>query len=93
MLQNELEANLPQGYLNTATDIHTLAYGFVAEVRALPQPLKDEVRTAFALSLRAVWRTLLGMSAAGLLASSLMKALPLQTETDENWGMDEAKIS
>lgn len=40
---------------------------------------------AFATSLRAVWEVLLAISSLGLVASLLMKALPLHSAVDDKW--------
>jgi hypothetical protein len=45
------------------------------------------VQNAFADSLKILWFVLLGISAAGLLSSLLMKEVELQTMTDERWGL------
>ena len=53
--------------------------------------LRYRVQVAFADSVRVLWYTLIGVSALGLAVSLLMKELPMQTTTDENWGLKDKK--
>ncbi|KAJ7210523.1 iron permease [Mycena pura] len=92
VLQNELATRLPPAFLaqlpgHGGTQI---AFQVIPSIRGLPVPLKDEVRHAFAGSLRVLWNVLVGVSGAGLLASLLMKHLPLHTSVDARWGRDDA---
>lgn len=54
----------------------------------LPEPLRSEVRTAFATSIRNIWYTCIGLSALGLLLALPSKGLELAIVTDENWGLN-----
>jgi hypothetical protein len=88
VLQNSLQHDLPADFLRLFPSAHDLAYGAVTEVANLAQPLKQEVKSAFAHSLRRVWITLLALSCLGLISSFPMKALPLHTDLDGRWGVD-----
>lgn len=79
-------------FLDLFPDTHDLAYGAVTQVRGLSQPLKSEVQAAFAASLQKVWTALLGMSSVGLVFSLFMKALPLHTDVDTNWGLKSTEM-
>jgi len=57
----------------------------------MDEALRQDVRTAFADSLRVVWQVLIGVAGIGFLSSLAMKHLPLHTNTDENWGLEERK--
>ena len=50
-------------------------------------------RVAFAESIDVVWQVFIGIAAIGLLACPLMKGLPLHTEVDRKWGLEENKPS
>ncbi|KAJ3810408.1 iron permease [Lentinula lateritia] len=89
VLQNELQSQLPSSFLASLDQGVELAYAIIPQVSFLDQPLKDEVRSAFAKSLIALWQTMTGIAGLGLLSSLIMKALPLQQTTDENWGLHE----
>jgi hypothetical protein len=51
----------------------------------MEEPLRTEVKVAFADSLRVFFQVLIGITALGLLASTFMKGLPLHTRTDRQW--------
>lgn len=55
----------------------------------MEEPLRTEVRNAFAGSLQTLWRVSIGLSGLGLLVSLGMKGLPLHTAVDGNWGLKE----
>lgn len=58
-------------------------------IGSLEQPLRDEVKAAFADSLRVCWETLTGIAGLGLLVSLVMKGLPLHTQMDKRWGVED----
>lgn len=66
-----------------------VAYSVIPQIRDLPQPLKDDVREAFAQSLSVVWKAVAGLCAAGFVSSLLMRGLPLHTVTDKAWAPKE----
>ena len=67
----------------------SIAYSIIPVIPTLEQPLRSQVEDAFAESLVVVWRVMVGIAALGLLASLLMKGLPLHTQVDESWGMED----
>ncbi|KAJ3871631.1 major facilitator superfamily domain-containing protein [Lentinula edodes] len=88
VLQNQLTTRLPSAFLAEFPGGTQIAFEVIPSVRNLPQPLKDEVRHAFAASLQVLWNVLSGISGLGLLVSLLMEHLPLHTSVDANWGRD-----
>ena len=70
-----------------------IAYAAIPAIGALEEPLRGEVREAFARSLRVVWLTMVGMSGAGLLSVVLMREVPMQRMTDETYGLDAGEKS
>jgi hypothetical protein len=54
-------------------------------------PLEDEVRDAFAASLRVVWIVLLALAGAGWVCVWGVKEMTLHTKKDERWGLEEGK--
>ena len=88
VLQNELKTRLPTSFSVNFPQGTAIAYSIIPLIRTLPEPLKTEIRVAFAESLRVVWQVLIGISAVGLIASLAMKRLPLHTEVDEKWGIE-----
>ena len=55
----------------------------------LEEPLQTQVREAFADSLAVVWRVMIGIAGMGFLSSLAMKSLPLHTQVDEKWGLEQ----
>ncbi|KAJ6456450.1 major facilitator superfamily domain-containing protein [Mycena sanguinolenta] len=88
VLQNVLQRRTP-GSSPCASSSTNLVYSIIPCVATLPEPLKDEVRAAFADALQTIWRIMIGISGAGLLFSLLMKPFPLHTTKDENWALRE----
>ncbi|KAJ7312393.1 iron permease [Mycena albidolilacea] len=91
VLQNELGKRLPLAFSVQFPQGTAIAYSIIPLIRTLPEPLKSQIQVAFADSLRVVWQVLLGVSAAGFLISLAMKRLPLHTEVDKKWGIDDPK--
>ncbi|KAA1466884.1 MFS general substrate transporter [Dentipellis sp. KUC8613] len=91
VLQNGLQKNLPAEFTGQLTESTQIAYAVIPQISDLPQPLKDEVRRAFAASVRVIWQLLTGVSGMGFLVSLVMKGLPLHTSTDEEWSMQDGK--
>lgn len=56
-----------------------------------PEPLKTEVRVAFADSLRRVWQVSIGIAGLAFLASLFIQNLALATETNSEWGLGERR--
>jgi hypothetical protein len=77
VLQNELSKRLPPALLAKISGPTDLAYALIPTIKTFEEPLRTEVRVAFADSLRVVWEVIAGIGALGLVVSLLMKALPL----------------
>jgi hypothetical protein len=97
VLQNALATRLSAA-LSTLPSNTTSAFGdsasamqlsFIPLISGLPEPQRILVRAAFADSLREVWKVVVGVSTAGLVASAFMKELPLHLHTDEKWAMQD----
>ena len=58
MLQNQLRARLPRAFLATLPRGVEISYAAITQVRALGEPLKGEVRAAFAGALEKLDRAL-----------------------------------
>jgi hypothetical protein len=84
---NQMAKNLPAAFLSQLPGGAASSFAAIKTVQALPEPLKMEVQVAFADSLKAVWYVLIGMSCLGLAISFAIKSLPLETTTDETWGI------
>lgn len=67
-----------------------ISYAIIPQIPNLPEPLRSQVRAAFASSIQNIWYTGIGLSALGLLLTLPAKALVLAVVTDENWAIDRA---
>ncbi|KAI0326036.1 iron permease [Cubamyces sp. BRFM 1775] len=83
-LPSSFTAGLPQGV--------QIAYAAIPQIPALHEPLRTEVRAAFADATQLIWRIMAGISGAGLLSCLLMSEIRLREDSlDEKWGLkDEA---
>ena len=86
VLTNQLHKKLPAAFL--------AAHGASAEaaipyITTLAEPLRHEVRVAYAESLQTVWYVMVGIAGLGLVSVFMMKSLPLTVEVDERWGLEE----
>ncbi|KAH8101198.1 Mfs1.2 [Cristinia sonorae] len=68
-----------------------LAYSIIPLIHTLPSgsPLKHEVRVAFAESVGVIWKTMTGIVGIGLLASLIMRDVPMHRYVDERWNLQQ----
>ncbi|EIW57943.1 MFS multidrug transporter [Trametes versicolor FP-101664 SS1] len=90
ILQNELKRNLPAAFVQDFPSGVEIAYAVIPQIPSLEEPLRSEVRAAFAQSMATIWKVLAGLSGAGFLASFLLREVPMQTYTDEKFGLQQA---
>ncbi|EGO18747.1 hypothetical protein SERLADRAFT_364217 [Serpula lacrymans var. lacrymans S7.9] len=90
ILQNAFSKRLPDDFTSVFPLGTAIAYSVIPLVSAIEEPLKSEVRVAFADSLCVLWQVLIGVAGLGLLVSLVMKALPLHTSTDKEWGVNDS---
>lgn len=89
ILQNELKRNLPVAFVQDFPSGVEIAYAVIPQIPSLEEPLRSEVRAAFAQSMATIWKVLAGLSGAGFLASFLLREVPMQTYTDEKFGLQQ----
>ncbi|KAF8143101.1 iron permease [Mycena galopus ATCC 62051] len=89
ILQNELHSHLPVAFAAQFPGGTEIAYSIIPMIRMLPEPLRSQVRAAFAKSLQKVWVAAAVIAGLGLLVSLFMKPYPLHTSVDRNWGMED----
>ncbi|KAI0803147.1 iron permease [Irpex lacteus] len=93
ILQNQLVKRLPEAFTSQFSGGTALAYASIPIISGLPEPLRTEVRQAFAESTRVIWKVFTGIAGLGMVASFFMKALPLHTQVDERWGISEEEAA
>ncbi|KAH9858981.1 iron permease [Lenzites betulinus] len=93
ILQTKLLDTLPAAYTASLPQGVQIAYAVIPSIPSLPEPLRTEVRAAFAQAIRLIWYVMAGISGAGLLTVLLMNEVELRKDSlDEKWGLlDETK--
>ncbi|KAG8870907.1 hypothetical protein FRB97_009266 [Tulasnella sp. 331] len=88
ILQNELKKQLPTAFLQSVSaSTGEIEYALIPIVKTLLEPLRGQVRDAFAQSMQVIWRVMIGVSGAGLLCALAMKELKMHEKTNEEWGI------
>ncbi|KAI0040389.1 MFS general substrate transporter [Auriscalpium vulgare] len=93
IFQNNLQHRLPDSLdqiIGVGPGV-SIAYAVIPQIPQLPEPVRDDVRRAFASSLAIVWRVLIGGAGLGLLSSLPLSNLPLHTEKDGKWTLEGEK--
>ncbi|OBZ72796.1 putative transporter C3H1.06c [Grifola frondosa] len=91
ILQNELKKRLPIDFVAQFPQGLEIAYAAIPQIPSLPEPLRSEVQAAFATSMSAVWKTMIGISGLGFFSVFLLKEIPMNRETDERFGLHDTK--
>ena len=89
VVQTQLSHRLPADFVEHFPGGVAIAYSAIPAIPTLPEPLRSQVRAAFGDSLVVLWQVMTGIAAIGLVASLFMKGLPLHTQVDESWGIEE----
>ena len=90
-LQNTLIRLLPQEFISLFPGGTAVAYSIIPVINQLEDPLRNQVRDAFADGLRTGWLVCTGVSSAGLITSLFMKGLPLHNYVDEQWSVQNVR--
>ncbi|EJD49572.1 Mfs1.1 [Auricularia subglabra TFB-10046 SS5] len=94
VLQNNLLDKLPAAFTVNLPEGIQIAYSAIPLIKKLEdQALKDEVREAFAASVRVLWRFMIGAAGIGALTTLAMKEVPLHTYTDDDWALQDGEIA
>ncbi|THG93859.1 hypothetical protein EW026_g7491 [Hermanssonia centrifuga] len=92
ILQNQLQKRLPAEFLQELPQGVALAFSAIPSINNLEDPLRSDVRQAFAKSIASIWQVMVGIAGIGLISSLFMKAFLLHTQLDERWGLDEKQL-
>ncbi|KAJ3481251.1 hypothetical protein NLI96_g7790 [Meripilus lineatus] len=87
VLQNELKRNLPAEFVSTFPQGLEIVYAAIPHIEGLSEPLRTEVRVAFATSMSVIWKTMVGISGLGIISLFLLKEIPMRVHTDDNFGL------
>ncbi|KZV84170.1 iron permease [Exidia glandulosa HHB12029] len=89
VLQNQLLSKLPPDFVATLPKGIQVAYTAIPKIGQLEEPLRSEVREAFAESLRIVWIVILAIAAFGTACMVFMREIPMHNYTDDDWALVE----
>ncbi|SCZ90253.1 BZ3500_MvSof-1268-A1-R1_Chr1-3g01871 [Microbotryum saponariae] len=89
ILQNQLAKNLPEAFLAMFHGNAEIAFPAIPIIPTLAEPIRSQVRGAFALSLRVIWLVMIGISGLGLIISFFLRDIELTKEMDDKWGMSD----
>ncbi|KAF8961745.1 major facilitator superfamily domain-containing protein [Flammula alnicola] len=82
ILQNELGKRLPAEFVSSLPQGSiSIAYSAIPRIAALEEPLRSQVRAAFADGIRVIW----------MLSALLMADVPMQAKMDQKWTVEEKK--
>jgi len=92
ILTNQLPKRLPTAFISDLASrgvpAGELAYSAIPLIAPLAEPLRSQVREAFALSIRTIWISMTAVTVIGLVSCVLIKTYPLNTAMDEDWGLE-----
>ncbi|KAG9009514.1 hypothetical protein FRB94_014201 [Tulasnella sp. JGI-2019a] len=96
ILQNGLKKHLPASIIDQLSASsggvgNEIAYAVIPIIHSLPEDLKVQTQVAFATSLQLIWHVMLGICGVGMLSVFLMKEIPMQEVTAEEYGMKDKK--
>ncbi|KAH9887680.1 iron permease [Cubamyces lactineus] len=87
ILQNQLKRRLPEAFTAQFPSGVEIAYAAIPVINQLDEPLKTEVREAFAASMSVIWKTMTGLCGAGIFTLCLLREVPMVKHTDETYGL------
>jgi hypothetical protein len=87
-LQNSLNRRLPTDFIEELSSGVALSYSIIPQIAALPEPLRTQVREAFADGLKLIWQTMIGISGLGLLSVLLMEEVDMKASVDSRWALE-----
>ncbi|KAG9094278.1 hypothetical protein FRC06_010981 [Ceratobasidium sp. 370] len=93
VLQTELSHRLPLQFSAQFPGGADIAFSAIPFISALEEPLRSEVRAAFADALGVLWKVMIGISGMGLISTFLMQEVEMNTQTDEKWAMEQKKVN
>ncbi|KAJ7680653.1 Mfs1.2 [Mycena polygramma] len=89
VFQNQLKVKLPARFLAEFQAELDFTFALIPIIKNLPQPLQDQVKRAFADSLKTVWAVMTGVVGLGLFVSLFMRHYTLTEKLDEKWTANE----
>jgi hypothetical protein len=91
IMQTQLRKRLPATFLSQFAPGQDITENAIPIIAFLSPELRTEVRKAFADSLRVLWLFLLVSSCVGWISVFFMRELPLHTQRDRRFGLEDRK--
>ncbi|KAF7365715.1 MFS domain-containing protein [Mycena venus] len=89
ILQNMLKKKLPATFVAQFPPGFEIAFAAIPAIRQLEEPVRTQVRAAFADSMSVIWQSMIGFAGLGLVLSFLMAEVPMGTTVDESYALKE----
>ncbi|OJT04410.1 hypothetical protein TRAPUB_4866 [Trametes pubescens] len=93
ILQNQLKDRLPAAFTSQFPAGVDISYQAIPLIANLEEPLRSEVRAAFASSMAVIWKVMVGLCGVGILTLFLLKEVPMVKHTDETYGLKETSTT
>lgn len=93
ILQNQLKSRLPAAFTAQFPSGADISYAAIPLIAGLDEPLRSEVRAAFAASMAVIWRVMVGLCGVGILTLFLLREVPMVKHTDETYGFKETSAT
>ncbi|KAF7797451.1 hypothetical protein EIP86_008648 [Pleurotus ostreatoroseus] len=91
VLQNQLKKKLPEAFVSQFPSGVEIAYAAIPYISQLQEPLRSEVRVAFADSLSTVWQVMAGLGGLGIVSVLIMKEVPMKAVIDKKFGLEDVE--
>ncbi|TCD71946.1 hypothetical protein EIP91_000078 [Steccherinum ochraceum] len=88
VLQNELKSKLPKDFTSLFPQGLEIAYAAIPVIGTLSEPLRTDVRVAFAQSLSIVWKCMIGISGLGLISLTFLKEVKMASNMDDRFALE-----
>lgn len=86
-----MKKTLPPAFTSQFPQGIEIAYAAIPTIGTLQEPLRSQVRQAFAMSMTTVWKTMIGISGLGFLTVFLMREIPMNQNKDDTYGLVDDK--
>jgi len=88
ILQNQLKHFLPTDFSSQFPQGVEIAYAIIPEIKNLPEPLRDQVRAAFASSMSTIWKVMIAIAGLGLITVFFTKEVPMHEFSDDKYALE-----
>ncbi|KAM0745895.1 iron permease [Meredithblackwellia eburnea MCA 4105] len=93
VLQDQLRRRLPAAFLKDLGRTTGIVYAAVPSIPHLPEPVRTEVKKAYAGALSTLWLVMTGLAGIGLIAALFLQDIGLADEVDSDWGLNDVEIT